>query len=674
MKSIESIQASIVKGLVFLLPLFFLPITSEFFDLNKTLLLVFGTLVGILLWALAQIRGEFRLRVTSFDLPVLAFGLVFLASAILVTPNKIDAYVAPGATTFIIFATLLYFLIVQSSRNEGVGGDEGRKEGVVSWLLLGASIAALVAALSGTGVLQFIASKIPNAPLWLTQTSFNTIGGILPAITVFAALLPVSVVRVMKGKNMVVETVVLVLLVSGLASSLYHALPGKPDSPRLLPVETGWSIALETLKRSPLLGVGPGNYVEAFNRFRSADYNNTSVWNLRFSSSSNFYLEVWTVTGLLGIVALLWLVWRIVRASQGSPLSPTHYALLTTLVIFLLVPVGFVLLSVFYILLAVLAGSRGSDLSFQFAAQGNTGRKSNFMSWFFVLVASSLLIGAGVYTRGVYAAELSYKQALNSVAANDGLGAYNTLIRAINQNPGVDRYRLTYSQINLALANNIAAKQDLTDQDRQTVSQLIQQAIREGQATVALNRGRSGNWENLARIYQAVMPFAQGADQFAIQTYQQAIALDPVNPNLRIALGGVYYALGQYEEAVKVFEVAALAKPDLANAHYNLAVALREKKDVVRASQEMNATLSLVSPGTPDYDKAKAELDELQKKVAEEATPSAKIQPVAGQQTPLQAPQPAPTPVIEPPLELPESASPPATESGEPTPIPAPTP
>lgn len=672
MKSLEIAQIWLVRGLVFLLPLFFLPITSEFFDLNKTLLLVFGTLIGILLWALTQIKGEFRLRVTGFDLPVLAFGLVFLTSAILVTPNKIDAYVAPGATTFIVFATLLYFLIVQSSRSEDVGGDEGRKEGVVFWLLLGASIAALVSALSGTGILQFVASKIPNAPLWLTQPMFNTIGGILPAITVFAALLPVAVLRVMKGKNMVVETILLVLLVAGLASSLYHALPGKPGSPRLLPVETGWSITLETLKRSPLLGVGPGNYVEAFNRFRSADYNNSSVWNLRFSSSSNWYLEVWTVAGLLGIGAFLWLVWTIVR--EKGNLHPVYYTLLAILVIFLLVPVGFVLLSVFYILLAVLAASRGSDLSFQFAAQGSTSRKSNFVSWFFVLVASSLLVGAGVYTRGVYAAELSYKQALDSVAANDGLGAYNALIRAINQNPGVDRYRLTYSQINLALANNIAAKQDLTDQDRQTVSQLIQQAIREGQAAVALNRNRSGNWENLARVYQAVMPFAQGADQFAIQTYQQAVALDPVNPNLRIALGGVYYALGQYEEAVKVFEVATLAKPDLANAHYNLAVALREKKDVVRASQEMNATLSLVSPGTPDYDKAKAELDELQKKVAEEATPSAKVQPVAGQQAPLQAPQPAPEQVIEPPLELPSEAAPPSTESATPTPIPAPIP
>lgn len=447
-------------------------------------------------------------------------------------------------------------------------------------------------------------------------------------------------------------------------------LPGKPASPRLLPVATGWSIALETLKREPLLGVGPGNFVEAFNRFRSTDYNNTSVWNLRFAASSDWYLETWTVSGILGIAAFLWLAWTAFRENakfQMSNAKSVYYALLAALVIILLVPVGFVFLFAFYVLLALVASTRASDLRLEFSAGGAESR-SNLVPGFFGLLALVGLVAVGFWGRPVYAAELAYKNALDSVGRNDGLGAYNSLISAINQNTQVDRYRITYSQINLALANNIAAKKDLTDQDRQTVSQLIQQAIREGQAAVALNRGRSGNWENLARIYQAIMPFAKDADQFAISTYQQAIALDPVNPNLRIALGGVYYGLGNYEEAVKVFEVASLAKPDLANAHYNLAVALREKKDTRRAAQEMAQVVNLVPAGSADYDKAKKELDELQAKLKEEeATPSAQVAPGVGSQPPLQAPQPLPEQVIEPPLELPQEAAPPATESSETT-------
>lgn len=673
MKSLETVQIWLVRLLVFLFPLFFLPITSEFFDINKTILLAIGTLVAIALWAASHMHGEFKFRVTPFDLPVLAFAVVYIASALIVTPNKMDAFFAPGMATFVLFATLFYFLIVQQSGGReslpaGRQGDEGGK--LVTALLGGGAIAGLVAAVAGTGVIATVI-KSESLPLWITQTTFNTIGGLLPAVTVFVVLGVLTAGRLLaarQGKAAVVNTVLLVFLVAGAATSVYQMLPGRPAEPKLLPVSTGWSVALESLKRQPLLGVGPGNFVEAFNRFRQAEYNNTSVWNLRFSASSNWYLETWTVAGLLGIVAFLWLVWTVWRSAGSIQLTAKqpYYALMASLIAMLLVPVGFVLLFTFYLLLALVASSKASDLALEFSASGGASR-NNLIPGFFGLLAIVGLVAVGFWGRPVYAAELAYKSALDAVGRNDGVSAYNSLISAINQNVGVDRYRVTYSQINLALANNVASKQDLTDQDRETVSQLIQQAIREGQAGVALNRNRSGNWENLARIYQAVMPFAQGADQFAIQTYQQAIALDPVNPNLRIALGGVFYALGNYEEAVKVFEVAALAKPDLANAHYNLAVALREKKDTARAAAEMNATLSLVSSGTPDYDKAKKELDELQAKLKEEtATPSAQVRPGTAQQAPLQAPQPAPEQVIEPPLELPQEAAPPSTESGEP--------
>lgn len=667
MKSLVTIQIWLVRLLVFLFPLFFLPITSEFFDINKTILLTIGTLVAILLWALTKMAGEFKFRVTPFDLPVLAFAVVYVASAIVASPNKMDAFFAPGTATFVLFATLFYFLIVQIAG--GRGGDEG--ENLATSVIGGGAIAGLVAALAGTGVLTSVV-KSTSLPVWLIQPTFNTIGGPLPAVTVFVVLGVLTIGRLLgsaKSKYFILNTVCLILLVAGGAATVYQMLPGKPASPQLLPISTGWSIALESLKREPLLGVGPGNFVEAFNRFRQVEYNSTSVWNLRFSASSNWYLETWTVAGLLGIAAFLWLVWVVLRANGKWTIEggkSIHYALFAALVIALLVPVGFVFLFVFYLLLALVASYRASDLALEFSASGGASR-NNLVPGFFGILALVGLVAVGFWGRPVYAAELTYKKALDSIGRNDGLGAYNSLISAINQNTQVDRYRITYSQINLALANNVASKKDLSDQDKQTVNQLIQQAIREGQAAVALNRNIAGNWENLARIYQAIMPFAQGADQFTIQTYQQAIALDTVNPNLRIALGGVYYGLGNYEEAVKVFEVAALAKPDLANAHYNLAVALREKKDTARAVAEMNTTLSLISPGTPDYDKAKKELDELQAKLKEEtATPSAQVRPGTAQQSPLQAPQPAPKKVIEPPLELPESASPPSTGSSEP--------
>jgi len=225
------------------------------------------------------------------------------------------------------------------------------------------------------------------------------------------------------------------------------------------------------------------------------------------------------------------------------------------------------------------------------------------------------------------------------------------MAQAITQSPYVDRYHASLAQVEMAIASSIANNKDLTEEDRQTITQLISQAINEGKATVTLNQGRSANWELLAQIYQNIMSFAEGADQFAIDTYTQAVALDPINPNLRIGLGGVYYALGRYDDAIDIFKLAALAKPDLANSHYNLAIAYGEKKNYDSAIAEMNTVLTLVAKDSPDYTLAKNTLDALEK--ARPATPAA-----AGSEN-LTPPQKQET-VIEPPIELPEEATPPA--------------
>jgi tetratricopeptide (TPR) repeat protein len=204
----------------------------------------------------------------------------------------------------------------------------------------------------------------------------------------------------------------------------------------------------------------------------------------------------------------------------------------------------------------------------------------------------------------------------------------------------------------MALATSIASNKNLTDADRTNITQLVSQAINEGKATVTLNPGRSGNWELLAQIYSNIMAFAQGADQFAIQTYTQAVALDPINPNLRISLGGVYYALGRYPDAIDTFKLAVLTKSDMANAHYNLAIAYRDSKEFDNAITEINNVLTLVPKDSADYNLAKSTLDALQKNKAAAA-------PATGTQN-LTTPQKQ-TQVIQPPITLPQEATPPAT-------------
>lgn len=657
---LEKLQVWGLAVLVFLLPLFFLSTTPDFFDFNKTALLVAGVLLLSLVYSLSSLaRGEIRLRTSPFDLPLLAFTASVVLATAVVSPNKMDAFLSPGLTTVVLAGTLLYFLLLQVAGNAG-----SYTRALVHSLLASGLVLALVSIAASTGLLE----QITQLPDYTKVRTFSLVGAPLPTVTLFLLLLSLAAGAAFaefKKKKLLVSSVyglLATVYTLAMAGIVFQILPGKVATPRILPIDNGWAIAVETLKNSPLLGVGPGNFLSAFNQYRPLTYNTTDVWNLRFAASSNWYLHVLTVAGVLGLATFLFLAWRVIRRvrvwglgvkAKGFPFI--HYSLLLVFLIFLLVPANFLLLVTFFLLLGLVAAEHASETRLRLQAIGvkaETLGARALPGLFFVFV---LLLTIAVFYLGgrAYAAEVNFRRALEAAARNEGTTTYNLLINSIGLNPRVDRYRITYAQTNLALANAIAQQEELTEADRATITQLVQQAIREGKAAVALNPTRAQNWEALGRIYRALLPFAQGADQWTVATYSQAVALEPVNPNLRISLGGVFYALGRYDDAVRSFELATAAKPDLANAHYNLAAALREKGEFQRAVAEMETTLSLVDPGSADYQVAQNELEGLRKRLAEG---------IEGSGETLQAPQPAPEPVIRPPLELPEEASPPAAQ------------
>ena len=99
----------------------------------------------------------------------------------------------------------------------------------------------------------------------------------------------------------------------------------------------------------------------------------------------------------------------------------------------------------------------------------------------------------------------------------------------------------------------------------------------EGRFGVGIAPRSAANWEVLASIYKQISGVSQNALQFSLDAYGRAIQLDPLNPLLRLSVGGVYYQLKNYDLAVRFFDDAVSLKPDYSNALYNLAIALRDK-------------------------------------------------------------------------------------------------
>ena len=105
-----------IVGLAFLLPLFFLPITVEFYEFNKLILLSLAVTLGALAWGIkAALTGDLGIRRSPFDLPVTAFWLASLVSTVF-SDNYLTSIIGQYARWHpslfsVTILTALYFLV-----------------------------------------------------------------------------------------------------------------------------------------------------------------------------------------------------------------------------------------------------------------------------------------------------------------------------------------------------------------------------------------------------------------------------------------------------------------------------------------------------------------------------------------------------------------------------------
>lgn len=636
----DSTQKIFLYILILGLPLFVLTKFVDIFLLPKTLFLSTGVLVLVLLKTIESLfKGKIVFKKSKYNLPLIIIFLAFLLSPFLLQSNKIDAFFFPGSATYTMSAIVLFFVLNQRKD----------KKQFIFPIFLSGLLLSLSILFSQIGVFL----KIPALPTFFKNPLFSPIGGLLPTAIYLAVLVPLGIHLIIEGKGALKKTfsvISLVLVLLALVLSILNILPGKQASPTLPDLNTSWNVAVNAIKESPLFGVGSGGYLVAFNRYRPVSYNLTDNWALKFTTSTNWYLTLVTEAGLVGVMGLLLLFSYILKdfllSLKSKEFNWEKVSLVILAISLAFFPGSISLVLLFMILLALFDKSKENKIII-----ASNGKKAsiNLPSFIVSVPVLGLLILLIYLSIPVISAEAKVGNAIKALSLNNGLSAYNFMRDAIQTNPKVDRYHVSYSQINLALAQSLASQQNLTEEDRNTLTLLIQQSIAESKSAVSISPLKASMWSNLGRTYRAILSFAQGADQFAIQSYRQAVSLDPVNPNLRISLGGLYYALGDYDNAIRAFELAALAKPDLANAYYNLSVALREKGEIEKAIEQMALVLSLVEKDSNDYETAKTELEKLEARIVKgEPDESENLVP------PKETQQ-----VVKPPIELPEDSNPP---------------
>jgi O-antigen ligase len=441
----------------------------------------------------------------------------------------------------------------------------------------------------------------------------------------------------------ILVTLVMAYLPMGTANKLQQMEANFPKEIQL-PFAISWKVSASAFRDAPFIGTGPSSYLFNFTTYKPAEFNVLNYWNFSFDAAYNEFLQVLGTLGLLGFLSLIALCVVVLRNSwknfsidasahkDNFELIASALAVSGLVIVVLLAIHGTTLVSsvVMFAVLAALMASQKSIrekvTEFSIGLKATTSGNNQF-DLFPVLVFIVFLVAAvPVAYKGFNAVAADYYHRLALSQANkNGTLTYQYLQKAETLNPQIDLYRVDMAQTNFALANAIALqkgptkdneKGSLTDQDKQTIQTLLSQSINEGKAALALNPRSARNWEVLASIYRNITGVAQNALAFSLDGYGRAIQRDPLNPALRVSVGGIYYSIKNYDLAIRFFSDAANLKPDYVNAYFNLAIALREKGDFQNAAAVAQQVVTLVqkNPNSPDYKVAKKLFDDLKAK------------------------------------------------------------
>lgn len=422
-----------------------------------------------------------------------------------------------------------------------------------------------------------------------------------------------------------------------------------------LPLAISWKISASAFRDSPFIGTGPSTYLFNFTSYKPSEYNQLKFWNFSFETAYNEFLQIFATMGILGFTAFALLCLVVLNISRknltanNSANNPeivpdASAAILPALAISGLIAVVLLLihattlvslvstLFVFAVFMMSQKTIRDRVMEFSIGLKASTSDNRQF-DLFPIIVFVIFLIAAVpvlLRTSKVVAADYYHRKAL-AQANKNGTLTYQYLQKAEAYSPFIDLYRVDMAQTNFALANAIAAKAGtkqsspaatLTAQEVQTIQTLLSQAINEGRAAVTLSPRSSRNWEVLASVYRNIAGVAKNSLTFSLDAYGRAIQRDPLNPALRVNVGGIYYSVKNYDLAIRFFTDAANLKPDYVNAYYNLAIALREKGDFQNGAAVANQAVALLAkdPQSADYKAASALLDDLKSKVAKTST------------------------------------------------------
>jgi len=353
--------------------------------------------------------------------------------------------------------------------------------------------------------------------------------------------------------------------------------------------------ATENIK-SGILGSGIGTYHYDFSKFKTEGFNESILWQIRFDRAGSHISEILGTMGFLGMLSYLALIGFFLmicyfffqQIQRGIPLAMMFLALLVGQLFFYQ---NTVLAFTFWLMLGL------SVVNWQKPVNEKKVSFKDFpeLSLIFsvVLIVFGLFIMTSYFFAGkFYMADINYRNAV-------GAERTSTLEKAVKLNPYQTQYKIILARDYL---NKIIAEgQKPADEQNQTLlSDYVQRSIAYAKGgelggnvikgATEMSPKRVAVWETLGMTYRDIQGLAQGALDWGIKSFQEAISLEPTNPVLHSELGKLYLSSERREDAINEFNTAKRLKPNYIDPSIQLAFLYELENNLSQAITELEST------------------------------------------------------------------------------------
>ncbi|MBU4338189.1 tetratricopeptide repeat protein [Patescibacteria group bacterium] len=641
-------------SLIFLLPLFFLPITIYPIDANKQFLAVFLALASLVCY----LTDAFLTRRIVYSKSILCAAAVFFVIAggisaffSFAPDNSIygDLTQADVFVNFIIYALILFLAAVFFKK------EDFNKIGIVF-------LASVVLA-SILGLLQLL--EIYIFPFDFTKNAgFNVFGSLINFVIfisfgfalIVAALAELDIslkarIGLIAAGLLVILNLILInyqpiwillavimaiyaiykftfrpeksaafsfgsgapLLIAVIA--FLFALVG-PSLPKVIsmpniPIDikpnfsATMNISKEALSGFRILtGTGLATFSSQYNAYRPVELNQSNFWRIKFNQGFSFAGTYLTTAGIIGILSVLFIIFAFARAAarniEDKKAFVVSFGAFFMILGWFYFPASFVGLVFSFAVLGMLAvlSSRPEELDFSRVP------KSRAVAGFALLIIFAAgAISLFYFSGKKYAAAFYFQKGLKEYSEGDMAKSSEDILRALSLDLDNDQYLRVFSQFLILDAQNSRDANIEISKDAKFQAK-IADSIQFAKRAAEINPADSENWYNLGDIYEKIINIAGGADSFAESSYRKASELNPKNPDPLIGQARVLMFAARASEddkikrektdgAIDALEKAVKLKSDYAASHFQLGLAYAQAQRKDEAIKEFEFAKAL---------------------------------------------------------------------------------